>query len=58
MRKHHVVAAALITVAFGLAAGFLLLTKDVSGQRRASRRRASQGRLNRSDKWLGRCLPQ
>src|SRR5208337_1536582 len=32
MRKHHVVAAALITVAFGLAAGFLLLTKEVSGQ--------------------------
>ena len=32
IRKHHVVTAALITVAFGLAAGFLLLTKDVSGQ--------------------------
>ena len=31
MRKRHVVAA-LITVAFGLAAGFFLLTKDVSGQ--------------------------
>jgi cytochrome c peroxidase len=32
MRTHHVVAGTLVAAAFGLAAGFLLLTKDVSGQ--------------------------
>jgi cytochrome c peroxidase len=32
MRKQHVVVGSLVTVAFGIAAGFLSLTKDVSAQ--------------------------
>jgi cytochrome c peroxidase len=37
MRTHHVIAGTLVTAAFGFAAGFLLLTKEVSGQRPVAR---------------------